>query len=196
MRVYCPFESEIRFFIDNIDAFTTHLLSLGATKYYEYEFIDHYHTPAFGQEGWDSFEKNIRIREWIRPTTQSEILLARNECVSIDGYQFKRSVYESGKVTLFSGSHDEAINIITDLGFTPWVAIHKKHSHCWELPDGSDVIVEYIDGLGWIGELELDGSEANHTHGTAKKLFDTLHVPEDKQTPDTTLSLYLQATKK
>jgi len=97
-----PYECEVRFGIEDIEDFQARLGRLGARIAFPYEFVDHYYKPPAGH--WNPVEKNIRIRQWIQPQKESTVYFVKLEIISVDGLQFKRSLYPEGKLPLLAGT--------------------------------------------------------------------------------------------
>ena len=163
-----PYECEVRYFIDDIESYQRRLDALGVETLYSYEFTDYYYHPL--HEKWNPVEKNLRIRHWLKPSNPTAVLFCKNEVFSDKGLRFKRAVYKQGKIPLFTGDMDECKTLLSDLGFQPWIAVAKKEAKLLEIPSyGTRTAVEFIDGLGWIGELEVEGSSI----GDAARLLRT-----------------------
>ncbi|MHC4436715.1 MAG: hypothetical protein ACYS3S_05100, partial [Planctomycetota bacterium] len=75
---------------------------------------------------WNPVEKNIRIRQWIQPEKDSIIYIVKLEIISIDGLQFKRSLYPEGKLPLFTGPLDTCRILLGDLGFEFWFSLRSR----------------------------------------------------------------------
>ncbi|NQU07334.1 MAG: CYTH domain-containing protein, partial [Candidatus Abyssubacteria bacterium] len=152
------FECEVRFTIEDIAAFKQRLEELGAELLFPYEFTDHYFRPRGGE--WDLSEKNLRIRHWATPPEPTTVFFVKTEIVTIGDLQFKRALYPQGKVPLFSGSPEECRSLLDDLGFEPWFDVAKKDAAIWEVAKhGFKTVAEFIEGLGWTGELEFEGED-------------------------------------
>ncbi len=171
------FECEIRFTIVDITAFEKRLDGLGAKLIYPYEFNDHYFKPDL--EKWNPVEKNIRTREWKFPQHDTTIYFTKNEVVLIDGVQFKRALYPQGKVPLFSGDIGTCRSLLHDLGFSHWLTIEKKKARFWEIPEyGFKTAAEFIEGLGWSGELEFEGEDPQKAKAEIERALNILGIPK------------------
>ncbi len=170
------FECEVRFTIEDIDAFRPRLAELHATLGYQYEFQDHYFRPV--NDTWNPVEKNLRIREWTFPTHPTTIYFVKNEILTIDELQFKRAVYHHGKVPLLSDEPDICADLLKDLGFEPWFVLKKQHASFWEVSKyGFNTVTEYIDGIGWSGELEFEGDDPNEARVQFERALNLLRIP-------------------
>jgi adenylate cyclase class IV len=190
-----PYECEVRFEIDNIEDFQARLEQLGAKIAFPYEFTDHYYKPLAGY--WNPVEKNIRIRQWIQPEKESIIYFVKLDIISIDGLQFKRSLYPEGKLPLFTGSLDICRKLLDDLGFEFWFSLRKEKACLWEVPGhGFFTAVEYIEGLGWTAELEFEGQDTEKAASSIRQALDTLKIPQQKVTHNPISAIYLQNRKR
>ena len=190
-----PYECEVRFGIDGIEDFEARLGHLGARIALPYEFTDHYYKPPAGH--WDPVEKNIRIRQWIQPEKDSIIYIVKLEIISIDGLQFKRSLYPEGKLPLFTGSLDMCRKLLDDLGFEFWFSLRKEKARLWEVPrHGFFTAVEYIEALGWTAELEFEGQDPQKAASSIRQALDALQIPMQKVTYNPISAVYLQNRKR
>jgi len=186
-----PYECEVRFGIDDIEDFEAKLERLGARIVLPYEFTDHYYKPPAGH--WDPVEKNIRIRQWIKPEKDSIIYFIKLKIISIDGLQFKRSLYPEGKLPLFTGPLDMCRALLDDLGFESWFSLRKEKARLWEIPQhGFYTAVEYIKGLGWTAELEFEGQDPQKAASAIRQALDALQIPDFKVTHNPISVIYLQ----
>ena len=186
-----PYECEVRFGIDDIGNFEARLGLLGARIAFPYEFIDHYYKPP--AEHWNPVEKNIRIRQWIKPEKDSIIYIVKLEIISIDGLQFKRSLYPEGKLPLFTGTVETCRELLNDLGFEFWFSLRKEKACLWEVPrHGFLTAVEYIEGLGWTAELEFEGNDPKKACSAIQQALRALKIPDSKVTHNPISAIYLQ----
>lgn len=170
------FECEVRFSIEDIAAFETRLTELEVQLGYYYEFQDHYFRPL--NDTWNPVEKNLRIREWAFPEHPTTIYFVRNEILTIDGLQFKRALYHHGKVPLLSDDPDVCTALLKDLGFEPWFVLKKQKATFWEIPQyGFNTVTEYIDGVGWSGELEFEGNDPGNARVRFENALKLLQIP-------------------
>src|SRR5207245_2342662 len=102
-----PFECEVRFLIDDVEAFRRRIATLGGRVRFEYAFTDHYYRPPGG--AWDPRTRALRVREHHRPAQPSEVLLTWTDVVQVNGLSFKRSRFPEGKVRLYAASADAVI---------------------------------------------------------------------------------------
>jgi len=189
-----PYECEVRFEIDDIEDFQARLEQLGAKIALPYEFTDHYYKPLEGY--WNPVEKNIRTRQWIQPEKESVIYFVKLEIISIDGLQFKRSLYLEGKLPLFTGSLDTCRKLLDDLGFEFWFSLKKERACLWEIPQhGFFTAVEYIEGLGWTAELEFEGDDPQKAGSAIRQALSALQIPMQKVTHNPISTVYLQNRK-
>jgi len=84
-----PFECEVRFLIDDVEAFRRRIATLGGRVRFEYAFTDHYYRPVGG--AWDPRTRALRVREHHRPQQSGEVLLTWIDLVQVSGLSFKRS---------------------------------------------------------------------------------------------------------
>ncbi|MDD5434276.1 MAG: CYTH domain-containing protein [Nitrospira sp.] len=170
------YECEVRFLIEDISAFEKKLGVLGAVLIYPYEFNDHYFKPDLNK--WNPSEKNIRIREWKFPQNETTVYFSKNEVVSIEGVQFKRALYSQGKVPLFSGDINTCKSLLHDLGFSCWFTIEKQQARFWEIAEhGFKTAAEFIEGLGWCGELEFEGEDPMKAKADIERSLKILEIP-------------------
>jgi adenylate cyclase class IV len=185
------YECEVRFGIDDIEDFQARLHHLEAKIAFPYEFIDHYYKPSAGY--WDPVEKNIRIRQWIQPQKESTVYLVKLEIRSIGDLQFKRSLYPEGKLPLLTGPLDTCRRLLDDLGFEFWLSLRKEKARLWEVPrHGFFTAVEYIEGLGWIAELEFEGQDPAKAASAIRQALKILKIPRQKVTHNPISVIYLQ----
>ena len=173
------FECEVRFIIEDIVAFEKRLNEIGAILKYPYGFTDHYFRPI--NEVWNPVEKNLRIREWHYPEHPTTIYFVKNEILSIDGLQFKRSLYHHGKVPLLSDDLEICTALLHDMGFEAWFILRKENAKIWGVPQYEfNTIAEYINGLGWSGELEFEGEDPHKARTQFEHALNILHIPISK----------------
>lgn len=185
------FECEIRYTIEDLATFHEHLDRSGANLSYRYEFSDHYFIPS--HEHWNPVEKNLRVREWHFPAHPTRILFVKNEVQSIDGFQFKRAVYAQGKVPLLSEDVTTCRNLLEDLGFQPWFSLKKERASFWELPAHHfNTVTEYLDGVGWTGELEFEGDDPHQAKVRMEDALQMLNVPLKAVTFKSVAMLYAE----
>ncbi|MCX6813476.1 MAG: CYTH domain-containing protein [Candidatus Azambacteria bacterium] len=169
------FECEVRYEIDNIKKFESRLKKLGANLLYPYSFEDYYYRPV--KEKWNPSEKILRIRKWRYPKKPAEILFVKNEIISINGIKFKRSLYPQGKVLLFNGEFNICETLLHDLGFIPWFVLNKKKANFWKIKKYNfKTVTEYIENLGWNGELEFEGKNIQKAKTKIKKALEILEI--------------------
>lgn len=187
------FECEVRYKIDNIEEFEKKLINLGGRISFPYEFTDYYFKPT--NEQWNPIEQNLRIRDWQEPKNPTTIYFVKNEILSHGKIKFKRAVYPNGKVSLFSGELSICKSLLEDLGFKEWFHIKKEKAKVWELSgQGFETAVEYIDGVGWTGELEFEGEDIEKAKASIKKAADFLSIPEEHLNYKTISAIYAEKT--
>lgn len=186
------FECEVRYKIESIADFEAKLNQIGATIAYSYEFIDHYYKPA-GME-WNPVEKNIRIREWIKPRKIPTVYFVKLEIVSIGGPRFKRALLPEGKLPLYSGELTACRSLLEDLGFSFWFSLRKNEGCLWEIPQHNFfTAVEHIEGLGWTGELEFEGNDPEKAKSAIEKALEVLEIPQTLVTHKPISAIYLES---
>jgi len=197
-----PYECEVRFGIEDIEDFEARLSRLGARIALPYEFTDHYYKPP--AELWDPVEKNIRIRQWIQPEKESTIYLVKLQIITVDGLQFKRSLYPEGKLPLFTGPLDTCRTLLDDLGFEFWFSLRKEKARLWEVPRHTAravpcgsffTAVEYIEGVGWTAELEFEGNDPQKACSAIRQALKALKIPRQKVSHNPISAIYLQNVK-
>jgi adenylate cyclase class IV len=187
-----PYECEVRFKIEDIDAFEATLARLGAKIALPYEFTDHYYKPA--GTPWAPVEQSLRIREWAEPSTPTTIYFVKLEILTIEGLRFKRSLYPEGKLPLYSGPLDTCRALLNDLGFEFWFALRKEKARLWEIPDHHFfTAVEYIRGIGWTGELEFEGQNPQTAAPAIKKALRLLEIPQHLVSHKPISALYMES---
>lgn len=170
------FECEVRFIIEEIDAFKKRLRELEAELVFDYEFTDYYFEPK--QDKWNPVEKNIRIRKWKTPQKPTTVYFVKNKIIKIDKIKFKRALYLQGKVPLFEGDLETCKSLLIDLGFKSWFTLKKEKSSIWKLPKYNFYTInEYIPGLGWWGELEFEGKDPNKAKKQIERALKLLEIP-------------------
>lgn len=172
-----PFESEVRFSVADIGAFRQRVAAINPVLVREYSFTDFYYKPVTGE--WNSLEKSLRIRQYRMPDKPTTVYFSRNEIYRAGPYTFKRSVYEQGKLTLYTGDIAVCRGILTDLGFAPAYAIDKRAGWIWKVPDKRlEFCVEDTDALGWTGEMELEGTDPSTVADGVKRHQQWLGIPD------------------
>jgi len=185
------FECEVRFRIENIRDFEARLNLLGGSIAYDYEFIDYYYKPV--GEQWNPVEKNLRIRDWINPQHQTTVYFDKLKIMSIDGLQFKRSMYSEGKLPIFRSELTVCKSLLEDIGFEFWFSIRKEKARLWEIKKHNFcTAVEYIEGLEWIGELEFEGTEPEKARLAIENALKVLSIPKKLVTYKPISAIYLE----
>jgi len=151
------FECEVRFLIKDIGAHKKQLQKIGGKLKYRYAFTDYYYRPE--KKVWGPIRRIIRIRKWSKGEEPTTIYFVKNEIIESKRIKFKRSMYPEGKLPLFSGSLKRCREILTDLDFVEWITLKKQRAEFWDIPKYKfGTAIEYIPGLGWTGELEVEGN--------------------------------------
>jgi len=177
-----PFECEVRFHIDDVGAFQAHLRSLGARVIQEYAFSDHYCRPP--GRAWDPHERALRIREHLRPAQPAELLLTWTETRRADGLAFKRSRLPEGKACLYRGTADACRLIARGLECEPWLVVRKDAGVRYTIPDLGELVIEQVAGVGWMGEVEVAGSDPDAAAQAIRRWLDALGVSADAVVAD------------
>ena len=185
------FECEVRFRIEDIRDFEARLNQLEGSIAYDYEFTDYYYKPI--GKLWNPVEKNLRIRDWINPHHQTTVYFDKLQIMSIDGLQFKRSMYSEGKLPLFRNELTICKSLLVDIGFEFWFSIRKEKARLWEIPEHNFcTAVEYIEGLEWVGELEFEGTKPERARLAIENALDALNIPKKLVTYKPVSVIYLE----
>lgn len=185
-----PYECEVRFPVDDIEAFHRRLRAIGATVTLEYAFTDHYYHPAHGM--WDPRERALRIREHHVPLLDAEVLLTHVEIARAGAVPFKRSRFAEGKVRLYSGRLEGCQSVVESLGFVPWIAVRKQDGRLFELPGLGNLVTEHVEGVGWMGEVEEGGADPTAAVEAIRATLDRLGVSPDAVTADPVAAIVAQ----
>jgi predicted adenylyl cyclase CyaB len=189
-----PFETEVRFFIQDIDNFKKTVEQLGAELIREYSFTDYYFIPQ--NVKWNLDEKTLRIREWRQPQLPTAIWFTKQEIVNIDGFGFKRSLFPEGKVKLMEANKKECETVLTELGFVPLVTINKKHGWVWQVKSQVlEFCIEDVEDLGWSGEFELDGTDVAAIKSAIKKHQLALKLTDDQLSAKPIVSTVIELSR-
>ena len=181
------FECEVRFPVGDIEAFHRRLGSLGGRVVLDYAFTDHYLRPA--ARPWDPRERALRIREHMSPEAGSEILLTHVEMTSAEGFSFKQSRFPEGKVRLYAGSLADCRRIVESLGFLPWIAVRKRDGKLFEIPELGELVTEHVEGMGWMCEVEEEGSDPRAAVSAIRRKLEALGVTPDQVTAEPVAAL-------
>jgi len=167
--------------IPNIHEFTNKLETLNATVRYSYEFTDHYYQPLMTTP-WDPLTQTLRLRQWKKKGdehVQCEILFTKIQILSHNGLLFKRAIYPQSKIQLVQDSFQTCQSILNDLGFKPWFRIEKRQCKLYEIPNPQFITnQEYIENLGWSGEIEVEGSNLDLSVSSLKTYLSILKINE------------------
>jgi adenylate cyclase class IV len=91
------------------------------------------------------------------------------------------------------GSLETCMEFLNDLGFEEWFRVVKKNCRLFEIPQPNfKVVCEYIEGLGWTGELEAKGLNMQEVAENLKKFLSTLKIQKDKFTFKSLGKLYAE----
>ena len=167
------FECEVRYKVYDKNSLYGKFKKLGGKIIYPYFETDYYYIPK--DKIWDPMKQNLRIRKWDDNKFPTSIYFSKFEFVEQEKLLFKKSIYEEGKIKLYEGNYENCKNILDDLGYKPWISIHKAGDF-WEFPKFDfTTAVEAIDNLGIYGELEVmeeTSSFAKKELEKQMKLFD------------------------
>ena len=177
-----PFECEVRFLIDDVEAFRGRIATLGGRVRFEYAFTDHYYRPVGG--AWDPRTRALRVREHHRPQQSGEVLLTWIDLVQVSGLSFKRSRFATGKVRLYTGTADECRAVADGLGYEPWLVVRKKAGLFYEIPEVGELVAEQVDGIGWMCELEVEGQNPRAAAEAILRKLEALGVSADAVIPE------------
>ncbi len=167
--------------IPDIKKFKKRLKELNAKLLFSYEFTDYYYKPK-NSKPWDPQIQSLRLRKWIIGRKNgSEILFTKDETIRKDGIIFKKSVYPGGKILLFKGSLDRCKRFLNDLGFEEWFKIIKKDCRVFKILEYNfEIVYEYIETLGWTGEIEIECFDLRKVADDLKKILSILKIPKNK----------------
>lgn len=177
-----PFECEVRFLIDDVEAFRRRIAALGGRVRFEYAFTDHYYRPPGG--AWDPRTRALRVREHHRPAQPSEMLLTWIDLVQVSGLSFKRSRFPEGKVRLYTGTAEECRAVADGLGYEPWLVVRKKTGLFYEIPGVGELVAEQVDGVGWMCEVEVAGQNPGAAAEAIRRKLEALGVSADAVIPE------------
>jgi adenylate cyclase class IV len=153
------FECEVRYRIRDVDQYAAKLSELQAAVVYDYAFTDHYHVPDV-HVPWNLRRRTLRLRAWTEPRVACQILFSEVERVTVQGLTFKRSILEEGKLCLYEGTFEACERVLASLGFEAWFALTKRDCTFYEVAAHQfKTVREFIPGVGWTGELEVEGDD-------------------------------------
>ncbi len=175
-----PFECEVRYRIPDMKVFEHVLSEAGARLVYTYAFTDHYFRPS--SRDWDPRRRSLRFREWRDGRHPTAILFTRIALDKQGDLIFKRSLDPEGKLTLLEAPLDRCRSLLADLGFEPWLTLVKDQASFWQLP-GFITVTEHVEGLGWTGELEFEGTDPEQARRNIEAALRVLQVPRRLVTP-------------
>jgi hypothetical protein len=184
-----PYEAEVRFFVPDPQAFWRRIKELHGRVVRPYAFVDHVYRPRSGP--WDLSTRTLRLREDLLPKAGCEILLSAADVVTVGGLPFKRARLPEGKVRLFAGDRAACEQVLTELGFAPWFCVAHTEGTLWELPAHGGIILERITGrsqdrevsMGWMGEVEVPGQDAQAARARIAAKLELLRVSEEGIVP-------------
>ncbi|MDR7416642.1 MAG: hypothetical protein QN193_09345 [Armatimonadota bacterium] len=174
------FELEVRFPVPDPEEFSGKVARLGGRLRFRYALTDLIYRP--NTRSWDLLTRSIRLREHHKPREGCEVLFSHVEVVREGVLPFKRSWYPEGKVRLYAGPREVCTRLLEDLGFSPWFSVVKRDGHKWDMGPLS-VALEQVEGLGWMGELEMGGAGGATTQ-EAFQAVERLGIPPQTLTPD------------
>ncbi len=177
-----PFECEVRFLVDDREAFQRRLTARGGRVRFEYAFTDHYYRPAGGP--WDPHARTVRIREHHQPAQPSEVLLTWTDLVQVDGLSFKRSRFPEGKVRLYAGTLAACRTVADGLGCEPWLVVRKLAGVFYEVPDLGELVIEEVEGIGWMAEVEVAGEDPSVAAAAIRHKLQALGIAPQAVLPE------------
>jgi adenylate cyclase class IV len=175
-----PFECEVRFPVEDIAAFRRRVASLGGQAVAEYAFTDHYYRLPVAA---DPATRSLRVREHHAPAQPAELLLAWVDLHTHGGIPFKRSRFAEGKVCLHRAEAAACHAVAAALGAVPWVVVRKREGTLYELPGLGGLALEFVDGLGWMGEVEASGADPASASDAIRRRLQALGVPRSAVDP-------------
>ena len=165
--------------IKDIRAHRRRIKAFGGKLKCRYAFTDYYYRPE--KKIWGPIRRILRIRHWSKAHEPTTIYFVKNEIIESKRIKFKRSVYPEGKLALFSGSLKRCREILTDLDFVEWITIKKQRAEFWDIPKYKfGTVIEYIPGLGWSGEVEVEGSRVQQAKNKLEKQLKILNVEPEQ----------------
>lgn len=192
------YESEIRIRIDDITKFQNKLKTLDANIIKKYKFKDEIYSPK-GEIDWDHRKKAMRIRKYFNED-ESKILFSHIDFKKSHDFQFKRSKYPGGKISLFKGDKSHAKKILGDLGFQYFFTIEKYDGKLIEIQlkgSNNKFIVALEKIRAWVdpeldprceiilAEIEVWAENITKIMEEFKKKLDYLDVSKEKVISDT-----------
>ncbi|MHA1144867.1 MAG: hypothetical protein ACTSRW_09040 [Candidatus Helarchaeota archaeon] len=170
-------ESEIRFLINDINAFKHFLMSKKALPGERYRFTDHCYRPRNPESKWtpkDLETKTMRIREWHEPLKESKLLFSKVEIFIKDDMSFKKSIFPNGKLEIITGDISLLKLILKDWDFEFWFKIHKEEGQLFRIPHSKNpfnIALEKIEGFGYSAEIEVHVKEISKIEDQFKQHF-------------------------
>ncbi|MCS7173625.1 MAG: CYTH domain-containing protein [Armatimonadetes bacterium] len=174
------FELEVRFPVPDPRPFARRAGRLGAVVAGRYAFTDQIYRPRIGP--WDLSTHTLRLRAHHRPEVAWEVLFSRVEVVYRGIFGLKRSVFPGGKVRLYAGGREACEQLLEGLGFVPWFPVVKTQGTRWALAGATTLALEHVEGLGWMGELEVEGT-VDEAIGRMYGILDQLEISRESVTP-------------
>ncbi len=170
-------EFEVRFFPDrSFDEYLSFLISKGGKVIKDYSFTDHIFRGD-DRDFWDLRRRILRIREWKRPVTYSEVLFT----AMTSELGVKATIFE-GKVKLFQGDFTTCIKLLEEMGFKEWFSVVKRRGHLVEMPEKFVLALEEIDGVGVVGELEFHVDDPGEARNLISKALKVIEIDEGMTT--------------
>lgn len=176
------YECEVRVQLSDVNSFRRKLTQLEGRVVQAYAFADHYYRPR--QAYWPLGTQSLRIREHHQPAQPCEVLLSAVEVRTSGGLRFKRSRFIEGKVRLYAGTISACKGIVDRLGFTPWVTVRKREGAIYEVPHLGTLAVEDVAEVGWMSELETDGTDPDRAGRVLRAQLEALGLDPQLITPD------------
>lgn len=190
-------ECEIRFLIEDLKSFNDHLNSLDHHIVKEYSLTDHIFKPQTLTDAWSKFEKIMRIRTWKSPLQKSELLFSRITLKKVEDFIFKRSIFPNGKVNFFTGTHEEAAEIIKELDFEPWFQIEKTKGQLIMVKEWDfSFVLEEITNLGYSVEIEVWDEDFKKAKNRFTEILEVLKLDKEQANPHALARIYFESQKK
>ena len=174
------YECEIRFILNDVKLFQSHLQSIDHEIIKEYSFSDHVFRPLKLTKKWEGFEKIMRIRSWTIPTVKSEVLFSNIKYKQLEGFRFKQAIFSEGKVNFFTGEFEKAKNIVKELDFSPWFIIKKKKGKLMQVKKKNfTFVLEEIERLGHSIEIEVWGQDIQQVKKRFYEIIEILNLKRE-----------------
>lgn len=186
------FECEVRYRIRDARQYEAKLSELQAAVIYDYACTDHYYVPDV-HAPWNLRRRTLRLRAWTEPRTTCQLLFSEVERVTVQGLTFKRSLLEEGKLCLYEGTAEACERLLTSLGFEAWFALEKRDCTFYEVAAHQfNTVREFIPGVGWMGELEVEGDDPVDAGRRLKRQLRLLGLGDEDVTSDPIAAIYAE----